>query len=129
MARLSNKLRSVDLGDHTGVAFWCPGCVERHVISVTGPHAWSWDQNVDAPTFVPSIHVSGIQRLTEAEYAKVMAGVTVEKRPLVCHSFIRGGRIEFLSDCTHGLAGQTIPLPDLQSDPSESSSGTSPAAA
>lgn len=32
----------------------------------------------------------------------------------VCHSFIRDGRIEFLSDCTHALAGQTVDLPDIE---------------
>jgi len=30
-----------------------------------------------------------------------------------CHSFVRDGRIEFLSDCTHALKGQTVDLPDL----------------
>jgi hypothetical protein len=31
----------------------------------------------------------------------------------VCHSFVRNGRIEFLGDCTHALAGQTVDLKDL----------------
>ena len=31
----------------------------------------------------------------------------------VCHSFIRDGRIQFLGDCTHHLAGQTVDLPDF----------------
>jgi hypothetical protein len=30
-----------------------------------------------------------------------------------CHSFVRGGMIEFLGDSTHDLAGQTVPVPDL----------------
>lgn len=28
-----------------------------------------------------------------------------------CHSFVRDGQIEFLSDCTHALAGKTVSLP------------------
>ena len=28
----------------------------------------------------------------------------------VCHSFVTDGNIQFLSDCTHSLAGQTVPL-------------------
>jgi hypothetical protein len=28
----------------------------------------------------------------------------------VCHSLIRDGQIQFLTDCTHELAGQTVPL-------------------
>ena len=31
--------------------------------------------------------------------------------PEVCHSFITDGRIQFLNDCTHALAGHTVPLP------------------
>lgn len=32
----------------------------------------------------------------------------VEKR---CHSWVTEGRIEFLADCTHSMAGQTVDLP------------------
>lgn len=31
----------------------------------------------------------------------------------VCHSYVRGGTIEFLDDCTHELRGQTVSLPEL----------------
>jgi len=31
---------------------------------------------------------------------------------VVCHSFVTDGRIQFLGDCTHTLAGQTVDLPD-----------------
>jgi len=30
----------------------------------------------------------------------------------VCYSFVTAGRIQFLSDCTHILAGKTVDLPD-----------------
>lgn len=30
----------------------------------------------------------------------------------VCHSFVTEGRIQFLGDCTHALANQTVDLPD-----------------
>jgi hypothetical protein len=30
----------------------------------------------------------------------------------VCHSFVTDGRIQFLGDCTHALAGQTVDLPE-----------------
>lgn len=30
-----------------------------------------------------------------------------------CHSFVRDGKIEFLNDSTHSLAGQTVDLPPL----------------
>ena len=113
MGRLSSKLRSVrtNLGD--GVAFWCPGCDTMHGIAISGRYAWAYDGNPDAPTFSPSILVSGTALPTDDEYARIMAGEHVPPRHTVCHSFVRAGRIEFLIDCTHALRGQTVDLPDL----------------
>lgn len=48
---------------------------------------------MDKPTFSPSM---GCNMGTE----------------LQCHSFVRDGRIEYLSDCRHELAGQTIDMLD-----------------
>jgi hypothetical protein len=31
-----------------------------------------------------------------------------------CHSFLVDGQIQFLGDCTHALAGQTVPLPEIE---------------
>ena len=31
----------------------------------------------------------------------------------ICHSFIRHGQIEYLSDCWHHLKGKTIQLPEI----------------
>jgi hypothetical protein len=31
-----------------------------------------------------------------------------------CHSFIRNGQIQFLSDCHHELAGKTVDLPEVE---------------
>lgn len=102
MAWLNAKLRSVvfDINcARTGIAFWCPGCNESHAVCTHGDHAkgplWNWDGNIDAPTLSPSIRVRHGRQRAE-----------------VCHSFVRAGMIEFLGDCTHALAGQTVPLPD-----------------
>jgi hypothetical protein len=54
-------------------------------------HVWAFDGNEDAPTFSPSVNLPG-----------------------VCHSFVRAGRIEFLPDCAHALAGQTVDMVDLE---------------
>lgn len=73
--------------------FWCPGCDDAHVIAVApSEDPWEWDGDTTEPTISPSILVQG------------------GARNITCHSFIRGGRIEFLSDCTHELAGQTVEL-------------------
>ena len=78
------------------VMTWCPGCKQLHPFRIRGPEpTWSWDGNLAAPTFEPSY-------LTWAGESRR------------CHSFLRAGRWEFLGDCTHELAGQTVdmvPLP------------------
>lgn len=94
------------------VAFWCPGCTEIHMINVdpTDRPSWVFNGNYDAPTFRPSILVTGVRRLTDDEHMRVMAGEHVEPTPRVCHSFVTDGKIQFLGDCTHELAGQTVQL-------------------
>lgn len=75
--------------------FWCPGCKGHHYF---GP-GWAFDGNVEAPTISPSILVR-----------TCYDGVT----PHVCHMFVRAGRIEYLSDCTHALAGTTIDMVEIE---------------
>ncbi len=113
MALISRKLRSVE-GD--GLMFWCPGCDGAHQVRVgegPGPR-WGYNGDAERPTFTPSVLVQGVDRLTDAERVQVMAGKDVNPRPIVCHSFVTDGRIQFLSDCTHALAGQTVDLPDWE---------------
>lgn len=87
---------------------WCPGCNSLHMprsrIAETAPDheskpggaLWEWDGNETSPTFSPSLLVYG----SADEHGN-------------CHSFIRNGHWEFLSDSNHHLAGQTVPLPPL----------------
>ncbi|WP_425962728.1 DUF6527 family protein [Rhizobium nepotum] len=113
MAELSSKLRSLEGGR---LMFWCPGCDGAHQVGVgdgPGPR-WGYNGNPDAPTFTPSVLVRGTAPLTDEEINTVMAGVAVQTATTVCHSFVTDGRIQFLSDCTHTLAGQTVDLPDWE---------------
>lgn len=114
--KLSIVLRSLQGGR---LAFWCPGCNEAHQVTVRndehrhGP-VWGYNGNPDAPTFTPSILVRGTQ--IKRDKSGKWNGEWVigpDGRPLssLCHSFVRDGRIQFLSDCTHALAGQTVDLP------------------
>lgn len=93
------------------VWFYCPGCLTHHRI-IDG--RWTWNQSETTPTFSPSVKVTGTVPLTAAEVDRVMAGVHVEPSPLVCHSFVRDGRIQFLADSTHALAGKTVDLPNIE---------------
>lgn len=82
-------------------AFRCPGCQRDHNVSVGGEATWQWNGDTARPTLSPSVLVT---------YNGPDAGI--EGAPAaVCHSFVRDGQIEFLGDCTHALAGQSVPLP------------------
>jgi hypothetical protein len=120
MAALSKKLRSVGEG---ALAFYCPGCKQVHQIQYgagPGPR-WTWDGDVERPTFTPSVLVRGVREdMTDeewaeydAEYRRVGRAVLEGKFGTTCHTYITAGRIQFLGDCTHALAGQTVDLPDL----------------
>lgn len=126
MGQVSAKLRrSTD-----GLSYWCQGCEEVHHVRVPG---WTFDGNLEAPTFSPSVLV------TCGHYAPGWVGpkcwctynaeLTAKgEEPSAfecsrCHTFITGGMVQFLSDCSHALAGQTLPLPDL---PPELQDGRTP---
>jgi hypothetical protein len=79
-------------GQIYGHRFICPGCREEHVVGT----AWTYNGDPERPTFEPSIKVTGGP---DPKYC--------------CHSFVRDGRIEFLSDCSHAMAGQIVELPEI----------------
>lgn len=109
MGALSPFLRSVE-GNR--IAFWCPGCKSAHQVGVgerPGPR-WTWNGDCDRPTFKPSILVRwGCKVPGNEGWCK--DGSNEPCICGVCHSFVTDGRIEFLGDCTHDLAGQTVDLP------------------
>lgn len=120
MKHVSEVLRVGDLqGGGRLLLAWCPGCDRQHAwyvvddqgVSAHGPgHTWTWDGNIDRPTIGPSLLVHPDPPLPSGE--KHVDGY--KPQPL-CHSYVRDGRWEFLSDSTHHLAGQTVdlvPLPD-----------------
>lgn len=72
--------------------FWCKGCDCFHWVN----DSWAISGDSNNPTFEPSVLVGG--------------GGTIKR----CHSFVRNGQIEYLSDSEHELAGKTIELPDLE---------------
>lgn len=119
MAALGSKLRTLDGG---GIAFWCPGCDEAHQIRVGVPDrpSWTFNGNAERPTFSPSVlvrsghfapHFDGHCWCTFYKENPPEPGETPFACS-VCHTFVTDGRIQFLGDCTHALAGQTVDLPD-----------------
>lgn len=65
--------------------FWCPGCECAHGWN----EGWTWDGNEEAPTVSPSLAIQGQVR---------------------CHLLVQAGKLVFLSDCEHALAGKTVPM-------------------
>lgn len=106
MSALSSILRSVEGG---GLMFWCPGCDGAHMVRVgEGLGArWGYNGSPDMPTFTPSILVT-----YNGPDAGQDRGDGKNAPPAVCHSFVTDGRIQFLADSTHGLAGQTVDIPN-----------------
>ena len=95
--------KKVSITEGGGVMFWCPGCKMAHRIIAKGTPGdgprWTYDGNPDAPTFSPSVLVNGNLKFMNPGAPR-------------CHSFVRAGRIQFLNDCSHDLAGKTVDLPD-----------------
>jgi len=93
------------------LAFFCPDCQCTHHVRVAPhPHAWGFNGNYEAPTFTPSVLVEGVERLTDEQYARIMAGEKIEPKPTRCHSSVTDGSIQYFGDCTHAMRGRTIQL-------------------
>lgn len=95
----------------SGHSHWCPGCEQTHII----PNGWQYDANISAPTFNPSVRITGKQTVWEngewtGEWVRDADGNTVD---FCCHYFLHAGQLKFCDDSTHALAGQTVPLPPL----------------
>jgi len=59
-----------------------------------GTRCWTWNGSTDAPTLMPSV-------LTTRSHFR-------------CHSWINDGKAQFLADCSHELAGQTVDLLEVE---------------
>lgn len=85
----------------TGWVIHCPACGFGHKFNAAeypnplNGAKWTFSGTLEWPTFAPSMLIKYQLRPGE-DY--------------VCHSFVRDGKIEFLSDCTHAMAGQTVEL-------------------
>lgn len=93
--------------------FDCPCGLHYTQIPTTGGNAWEFNDDVVSPTFLPSILVRGVVPLTDELREKLMAGENIKPVPFLCHSYVTLGHIQFLNDCTHSLAGQTIALKEI----------------
>lgn len=84
-----------------GYLHWCPACDQDHIFAVEKPYSngaqWTFNGDFERPTFNPSMKIEwpnqdGLKR---------------------CHYFLHDGSLKFCSDCTHSMANQTVPLPEI----------------
>ncbi len=101
------KIRKLRNGE---LQFYCEGCQHHHTFN----HTWNFNQDFNHPTIHPSILVRGTEPITDEELQLVMDGVKINPKPLVCHSFIKEGKIQYLGDCTHHLKNQTVELQEVK---------------
>jgi hypothetical protein len=74
---------------------YCPACDAVHRIG----SEWTFDHNMTKPTFRPSVRHR--QERTD--------GLLLRQ----CHYFLVKGQIDFCTDCSHAMAGQTVALPAM----------------
>lgn len=106
-------VRGVIAGDnrYDAIMLWCPGCQYLddeegvhgglHMLPVTGDKekrpTWDWNGDLVFVTLNPSI----------------LTRMKRDEKEFVCHSFLKYGQWQFLGDCTHSLANQTVPMVPL----------------
>lgn len=116
MKQLSDVLIS---REGSGLSFWCPGCEESHTIYYgegPGPR-WNWNGNEVKPTLTPSVlvrsgHFAGGQE-GKGCWCSYNAAHPHDPSPFtchLCHTYITDGKIHFLPDCSHTLAGHTVDM-------------------
>lgn len=81
-------------GSHGGWIANCPACGWSHLFD----QRWTFNGDVESPTFAPSMLVHG----------------DPDGGPKRCHSYLRNGVWEYLSDCEHGMPNQCVPVPDWE---------------
>jgi len=110
MAKIKRYTKA-DGGYHGELGFMCPGCRRKHFINDSetelshGEPVWTFNGDFDKPTVRASILTWCWQYNPATKEHDIKCDV--------CHSFITDGTIQFLSDCMHELAGQTVELPEL----------------
>lgn len=79
--------------------FWCPGCNESHPYTVP---RWSFNGDLEKPTFSPSLLIYDIEALRNNE------------KKTKCHLFVTDGKISYCDDCPHELRGKTVDMIDIE---------------
>lgn len=108
MGQVSKVLRrAVD-----GYIHWCVACKEAHRL----PDGWTFNGDLETPTFSPSFRHSGIKIETDENgrwTGEWILDAKGEPIPFVCHYILTNGIVNYCSDCTHDHAGKSVPIAEL----------------
>jgi hypothetical protein len=97
----------------TSLWLWCPACDDAHRISINTDNSWNWNGNEVLPTIEPSILVTGVQWPESSPFHKSNHSAVLPGDPIRCHSFVRNGQWQYLTDSTHSMAEQIVEMIDL----------------
>ncbi len=87
-----------------GVVIRCRAC-EQHFIHLP---RWGFNGDMDKPTFTPSINES----CNDPGHPSYQPRAKSSR----CHFTVTGGMITYHGDCSHDLAGQTLPLEEWSAE-------------
>lgn len=102
--------------------FYCPGCKCHHGFKTSPPPGpqWTFNGDFDKPTVRPSILVTSVElpsedkstweRNPDGSFKLDNRGRIFGTKDVRCHLYITDGKIQYLSDCTHSLAGKTVEM-------------------
>lgn len=93
----------------TSYWMWCPACDDA--VRVTD--GWGWNGSLEKPTFTPSIKITGVQWAMDQGFFKPNHPLVPAGKKTICHSFLTDGIWNFLADCTHQHAGESMPMVEL----------------
>jgi hypothetical protein len=95
-----------------GYVHWCPACEQMHSL----PDSWNFNGDLNKPTFNPSFKTFGHQLELDAGgnwTGKWKLDAQGKPIPYTCHYILTNGILNFCGDCTHSMAGKSVPLPEL----------------
>lgn len=95
------KLWELKCGAYSIWMFYCPGCKHSHPYHVgdlsvhwPGRKGWTFNGDVNKPTFTPSLMCN-------------------QGRPSQCHLYLTDGKIHYLGDCHHDLKGKVVEMEEI----------------
>lgn len=96
------RVEEPDKPGHTLWFFWCPGCRHCHsyLTEATDRPNWTFNGDLDRPTFSPSLRVYTTHPETRVETT-------------LCHLHVTDGELRYCGDCVHDHNGKVVPMCDI----------------